>query len=244
MAAKIVSTPSFAGGALVQVAHNTAVADDGLVQVAIQYACLGTPQVVAANMRRFLPDAPPPLPLPPDLAALRLEGGTVYLTESRPTVLNGICYIDATYVGSSADQARRVTETWTTRSFSGEILGAVQLNTGTIPAIYGTISFDYTGVSRTVSWTFVEAQVDVALQARPLNIRNRREVSFGTANVIKRGVGYMVEQVPSISTAKVGRVTRVTKTVTGEYVSDNDGLVLLREDRRSGDVNLAPIVAG
>jgi hypothetical protein len=62
--------------------------------------------------------------------------------------------------------------------------------------------------------------------------------------VAKRGKGFMVQQVPSIATDKVGRVTRITKTVTGEYVSDNDGFNLLREDRRDSEVDLGPLLVG
>jgi hypothetical protein len=210
----------------------------------MQFACLGTPQVVARNVRLFLPDSPPPVALPPDVASLRLETGTVYLSEARPTTSNGICYIDATYVGSSADQARRVTETWTTRSFSGTILGELVIAGIKIPTIYGSISFDYTAVARSVSWTVVGAQGDVSLDAEPVSIRNRNETSLGTPSVVKRGKGFMVQQVPSIATDKVGRVTRITKTVTGEYVSDNDGFNLLREDRRDSEVDLGPLLVG
>jgi hypothetical protein len=244
MPATIISSSAFASGSLVLLSHNATVASDGLVQVQMQFACLGTPQVVATNMRRFLPDSPPPVALPTDVAALRLETGTVYLTEARPTTSNGICYIDATYSGSSADQARRVTETWTTRSFSGTILGELVVGGLKVPTIYGSVSFDYTGVSRSVSWTVIGAQGDVSLDAEPVNIRNRNETSLGTPSVVKRGKGFMVQKVPSISTDKVGRVTRITKTVTGEYVSDNDGYNLLREDRRDFEVDLGPLLVG
>jgi len=242
MPATVISTTEFANGGLALLSHNSTVEGDGIVQVAMQFACLGTPQVVATNMRRFIPDAPPPVALPASVSSLRLETGTVYLLDARNSIANGICYIDASYVGSSADQARRVTETWTTRSFSGTILGQLNLSGTSIATIFGTIAFDYTAVARTVNWTVIGAQGDVPLDARPVNIRNRNETRLGTANVTKRGIGYMVEQVPSISTEKVGRVTRITKTVTGEYVSDNDGFVLLREDRRASDVDLGPLV--
>jgi len=244
MPATVISSSAFASGSLVLVSHSATVASDGLVQVQMQLACLGTPQVVARNMRLFLPDSPPPVALPTDVASLRLETGTVYLSEARPTTSNGICYIDASYVGSSGDQARRVTETWTTRSFSGTILGELVIAGTKIPTIYGSISFDYTAVARTVSWTVIGAQGDVTLDARPVNIRNSNETRLGTPNVTKRGKGFMVQQVPSISTEKVGRVTRITKTVTGEYVSDNDGFNVLREDRRESEVDLGPLLVG
>jgi len=244
MPATVISSPSFASGSLVLLSHNATAASDGLVQVQMQFACLGTPQVVARNVRLFLPDSPPPVALTPDVASLRLETGPVYLSEARPTTSNGICYIDATYVGSSADQARRVTETWVRHSFNGTILGELNINGTKIPTIYGSIAFDYTAVARTVSWTVVGAQGDVALEAEPVNIRNRKEAIIGTPGVAKRGKGYMVQQVPSISTDKVGRVTRITKTVTGEYVSDNDGFNLLREDRRESEVDLGPLLVG
>ena len=244
MPATVISSAAFASGSLVLLSHNATAASDGLVQVQMQFACFGTPQVVARNVRLFLPDSPPPVALPPDVASLRLETGTVYLSEARPTTSNGICYIDATYVGSSADQARRVTETWTTRSFSGTILGELVIAGIKIPTIYGSISFDYTAVARSVSWTVVGAQGDVSLDAEPVSIRNRNETSLGTPSVVKRGKGFMVQQVPSIATDKVGRVTRITKTVTGEYVSDNDGFNLLREDRRDSEVDLGPLLVG
>ena len=243
MPATVISTTDFANGGLALLSHHSTVEGDGLVQVTMQFACLGTPQVVATNMRRFIPDAPPPVALPASVSSLRLETGTVYLLDARNSIANGICYIDASYVGSSADQARRVTETWTTRSFSGVTLGQININGTTIPTVFGTIAFDYTAVARTVNWTVIGAQGDVPLDARPVNIRNRSETVTDRPNIFKLGIGYMVKQVPSISTEKIGRVTRITKTVTGEYVSDNDGFKILIEESGS-DVDLSPLVFG
>jgi hypothetical protein len=241
MPSTIVSTPQFASGGLILSRHNASVADDGLVQVQMHFACRGTPQIVASNMRRFIPDAPPPMPLPSTVSALRLQTGTVYLTEAHPHISNGICYIDAKYVGSSADQAPRITEAWTARTFNGEILGRRLANNGNLLAVvFGTVSFDYTAVARSVRWTVVgdvvtqrgALQGDIPLGSNlvPVDLRNLRIVQLDL-NAVQLGTGYMDDEVFSVSTEKIGRVTRITKTVVGEYVSDNDGLLLLPRRR-------------
>lgn len=245
MAFTIRSTTAFAAGQIILQNHTFNVADDGLVSARFSFACLGTSAVVAAAMRKFIVDMPPPVALPADMTALRLETGNIYLSDVSSRIENGICYIEANYVGSNADQARRVTESWTTRSFNGTILGEYTVAGTLIATVYGSINFDYTAVSRTVSWTVIGAQGDVALDAQPVNIRNKKETILPAAvTVFKRGKGYMVEQVASLQTSRVGRVTRIQKTVTGEYVSDNDGFKLLREDRRSTEIDLGPMMVG
>lgn len=246
MPATVRSSTSFAAGDLALLAHDFAVADDGFVQARFDFACLGTNTIVARNIARFTQDSRPPVTLPANMAALRLETGTVYLSDKTSRISNGICYITATYVGSSADQARRVTESWTTRTFSGNILGEYYVAGIAIATIWGSISFDYSAVSRTVRWTVIGAQGDVSLNAEPVNKRNRKEseLAAGGLTVLKRGKGFMTEQVPSIQTEKIGRVTRIQKTVTGEYVADNDGFKLLRPDRNPADVNLGPLLVG
>jgi hypothetical protein len=259
MPSLIRSNSAFAAGDLVLQSHNFSVADDGFVSARFNFACLGTPQVVARNMRLFEPDAPLPITLPNDLAALPLETRQVYCLNTDSHIASGICYIVAEYVGSSANQSRRIEETWTSRTFTGEILASLGFfSAGATTGILGVVSFDYMAVSRSVKWTTIAAGGDVALSAAPTNIRNLRETlntgstefvgiggggSFG-GSVFRLGPGYMVQPLVSLRATKVGRVTRLEKTVTGEYVSDNDGTRIIRPDQDATVLTIEPPTIG
>jgi len=237
MAYTIRSTASFAAGNLALLGHDFSVADDGLVSARFNFACLES--AAARNLPRFVPNAVPPVPLPADMTGLRLETGSVYLTDTSSRIANGICYIDATYAGSNADQGRRVTENWVSRSFSGTIIGRSRA-IGNPTVLYGTITFDYTAIERSVSWTAIEAAGEIKIESEAVNIRNLVETRANVATgPTKLGKGYMLQQTPSLQTEKVGRVTRYRKTVTGEFVSDHDGQKLLRPDRNASTLNIA-----
>lgn len=238
MPSTIRSSADFSAGRLALLGHDFTVADDGLVSARFRFACLGTNSVVASNIRRFVPDSVPPVALPADMTALRLETGNIYLSDATSRIERGICYIDANYVGSNADQQRRVTENWVSRTFSGTIIGRSQA-VGNPTVLYAVISFDYTAIERSVAWTAIAAAGEPALESKAVNIRNYTETRVNTAtNPTKLGKGYMLQQNPSLQTDKVGRVTRYRKTVTGELVSDHDGQKLLRPDRNASNLNI------
>jgi hypothetical protein len=236
MAYTIRSTASFAAGNLALLGHDFTVADDGLVSARFNFACLES--AAARNLPRFVPNAVPPVALPANMTGLRLETGNVYLADTTSRIANGICYIDATYAGSNADQGRRVSENWVSRSFSGTIIGQSRA-VGNPIVLYALITFDYTAIERTVAWTAIEAKGEPRLESSAVNIRNVRETRANTAtNVRKLGKGYMLQQTPSLQVERVGIVTRYRKTVTGEFVSDNDGQKLLLPNRNSSTLNI------
>jgi hypothetical protein len=239
MAATIRSSSDFAAGNIAMLGHDFTVSDDGLVAARFNFACLGTTAVVSRNLRRFIPDALPPVPLPADMTALRLENGAIYLSEVSSKIDRGICYINANYVGSNADQSRRVNENWVSRTFGGTIIGRSKA-IGNPTVLWGTVKFDYTAIERTVSWTAIQAAGEPKLESEAVNIRNFIETRANVATApTKLGKGYMLLQTPTLQTDKIGVVTRYRKTVTGEFVSDHDGQKLLRPDRNDSTLNIA-----
>jgi hypothetical protein len=157
MSAIIRANPSFAAGDLVLQAHQTRVAEDGFVQVSMDFACLAT--ALQRQAARFRMEQPPPVPLPADAAALPLESGAVYLNEIESTAEKGIGYLRVLYVGVSLDQKRRFTRAEVARSFSGSAsFGFRSVNNQAPQAsatffVPGTISFDYQTEALSARWS-------------------------------------------------------------------------------------------
>jgi hypothetical protein len=102
MPATIISTSSFASGEIVLLSHTMSIADNGLVTCNMQFACLATERVVQDNLAKFARNNTPPVALPDNVKYAGLQRGTVFLLSETHAIRNGICYIDATYVGAAS----------------------------------------------------------------------------------------------------------------------------------------------
>jgi len=152
MPATIHSNAAFGAGGLVLQSHETRVAEDGFVEIAMNFACLATAlDRQAANFRM---ESPPPVPLPADAAALSLQSGTVYLSAIETTAERGIGYLKALYVGVNLDQRRRITFAQVARSFSGtaDFVFRNRADNRLFP-VRSTITFDYTAERKSARWS-------------------------------------------------------------------------------------------
>lgn len=220
MASLIRSNTAFANGDLTLVEHSISVAEDGLVSVSANFACLGTKQVIANNLRNFQPDQGFPVALPADLASMPLETSMVYLDTYTSNVQNGICYITGNYVGSSTAQKYRVTRNYYTRSFDGFVR---TFSEGNITALT-TLSFEYDATEDRVVWTYInERKLSVTLKPKIDVIRNVKiGVSGGNSLNFYPDPRSVSQKITTNSSRdKVGIVTRVTTSAIAEYIQED-----------------------
>jgi len=218
MSAIIRANPSFAAGDLVLQAHQTRVAEDGFVQVSMDFACLAT--ALQRQAARFRMEEPPPVPLPADAAALPLETGNVYLNEIESTAEKGIGYIRVLYVGASLDQKRRPTQVLAQRSFSGRSRFSQTIIRGPIAGtrnIILPIIFDYTAESLTVAWSAIGEAPSPPLEPKITDVRNIQggaDLVTRTDRYIVPGPFYKLKLLVDMSVTPFGPVKRYIKTVT------------------------------
>jgi hypothetical protein len=214
------SNPDFNNGGLVLQAHTTRVAEDGFVEIGMNFACLAT--ALQRNLFRFRMELPPPVALPADAAALPLETNNVYLNSLDTTTDKGIGYLRAVYVGSSLDQRRNVSIKESQRSYSGTGTGAAQGNTTGTPFLgtFGfTETFDYTAQSLSVVWSSMGSSSNPRLAPAIKNIRNRSRDIARTDNVIVfAGDTFKVDVITDLTITPVGPVKRYALTATAQAV--------------------------
>jgi hypothetical protein len=223
MSAIIRSNPSFAAGNLVLQAHQTRVAEDGFVQVSMDFACLAT--ALQRQAARFRMEEPPPVPLPADAAALPLESGAVYLNEIESTAEKGIGYLRVIYVGVSLDQKRRVARSEVARSFSGSATFRYRSTTSNASfSVPGTVAFDYQAEALSARWSSLSAN-DKGPTLDPKIIGTS---GGGVAvnppvgpGIVSAGVSANFKVTIKIESqsAPVGPVYRFAKTATAIYAS-------------------------
>jgi len=214
------SNSEFSAGQLVLQSHNTKVNDDGFVQVSMNFACLAA--ALQQNLTLFRMEATPPVPLPADVSALPLQGGSIYLSEVSSTADKGIGYIQCLYVASSLDQKRRIARAEVQRSFSGPYTYRFSsLSAGRIN-VEGTIAFDYTAESLSVSWSSLAAS-DRGPELKPKiikrsNFNGQVNPPVGGNFTSAGGTGNFSEQIKEdFQAVPVGRVWRFSKTATMTY---------------------------
>jgi hypothetical protein len=221
------SNPDFNNGGLVLQAHTTRVAEDGFVEISMNFACLAT--ALPRNLFRFRMEQPPPVALPADAAALPLETNNVYLNSLDTTTDKGIAYLRAVYVGASLDQKRNVSIKESQRSYSGQGVGT---STGTGPLLgrfLGTFNFtetfDYTSESLTVNYCAIGRASRPTLTPQIKNIRNRQN-NIVTAGPVRASGGdtFRKETVVDFSEVSVGPVKRYTMTASAQAVQANSFL--------------------
>lgn len=235
MSAIIRGTPAFMAGGIVLVEHEVALADDGFVEAQMNFACLASS--LATNLPRFAQDRPPPLAastggvrlpsdtgLPQDLANLRLERNNVFLTKLVTSVEKGIAYLTGVFVGVSAYQQRRITETEQIRGFGGRRrFNLFRLDNGQSAGFtFSRISFEYTAVVRSVSYAAIGQVSEPQISGSIKDIRNRNGFSLPTLPGVRStpvGAGWRVEQYASLTKTPVGIVTRFVKSAEAVVVT-------------------------
>jgi hypothetical protein len=217
MPATIRSSAEFSSGNPVLTSHTTNVAPDGFVEVRMSFACLES--ALRSNLARFRMEATPPSPLPSDVAALPLETGALYLNAIASTTEKGIGYIEATFVGCSLDQKKRITETRSQRSFSGRYQ-VLRINTtgNANPSLVNVpITFDYTAQAFTVAWSAIGEAPAPILEPTIIEVRNLEEntsfLTSSTSYTLPAGRSYDIKLVEELSITPVGPVKRYVKTV-------------------------------
>lgn len=184
MPAIVQSTTSFSQGEITLLDHDVKVNQNGLVEVSMSFACLNTEVFAPRNLAKFGKGAVPPVTLPNDVKAVGLANNMIYLADHSVKTSNGICYINANYVGVLASFATNAqtsaprTITTEARSFSGYGEAQVELgqNTAEVKITYA-ISFDY--------YAEVESVQYASLTNQPQNIA--RAIEKGRYNV-KRSI--------------------------------------------------------
>jgi hypothetical protein len=182
MPATIISSPQFAAGAVVLLRHTLSVEENGFVSVPMSMACLGTEAVMARTLALFKPNALPPVALPDNVKATPLVNKAVYLADYQSRTENGICYIDANYVGISALDLVQRSQSQEVKSFGGLFNYRLDLGGNTaIVNITGNISFDYVATSLAAVWCSYSATEKNILTSTPegerFNIRRDSTVN-------------------------------------------------------------------
>lgn len=229
MPSTIQSTSSFNAGGLVLQRHTCSVEEDGFVEISMTFACLAS--FLNARILAFRMESAPPLGLPADVAALPLDTGRVYLNAITTTTDKGIGYIEATYVGSSRDQKRRVNVVETRESFSGTGTARATTNLGfngtvQLPSFQFTETFDYTSETFSVVFSSVGSRgAGLSLFPRTKEIRNYSRAPFQTiGNVtVSPQSGYKEERITTISQTNIGPVVRYRQTVQAVFVQKPRG---------------------
>lgn len=220
MPSVIRSASEFSASQLVLQAHKTKVSDDGFVQVSMSFACLAS--ALQQNLALFRMEAAPPASLPADVRALPLQGGSIYLSELNTRSAVGIGYIDCLYVGSSLDQKRRIVRAEVQRSFSGPYTYRFSSPTAGKIGVEGTISFDYTTESLSVTWSSLSA-TDRGPQLKPkiiklTNFNGSVNPPVGPGITSAGGTGNFKQELKEdFQAIPVGPVFRFSKTATMTY---------------------------
>jgi len=223
MSAIIRANPSFAAGDLVLQAHQTRVAEDGFVQVSMDFACLAT--ALQRQAARFRMEEPPPVPLPADAAALPLESGAVYLNEIESTAEKGIGYLRVLYVGVSLDQKRRVARAEVARSFSGSATFNFRSTvTNTNFSVPGNIAFDYQAEALSARWSSLSQNDNgPTLKPKIIDVTDRiRDVNPPVGpGIVSTGisVNFKIKTKIESQSVPVGPVYRFSKTATAIYAA-------------------------
>lgn len=217
MPATIVSNAAFANGQLVDLANTLNVQENGLVQVQLSYACLGTASAIERNMALFVKDSPPPLPLPEAVRNTPLVNKNVFLVNHTQRTERGIYYIDAQYVGVSALDKVKVSQDTEERSHSGYFIYSFTTGVTTVKAV-GTITFDYTSPTTTVEHCSYDLKSRKGGKLLGDDPPKQRNVQILPADRIGQGGSFpFPNDVVSTSIEKVGPVFVIRETTRVEY---------------------------
>lgn len=222
MASTVISSPEFSAGNLVLLKHALSLRENGLVSVAMSMACLGTEAVMARNLARFGKDALPPVALPDNVKATPLVNNAIYLSDYQSRAENGICYIDANYVGINSVQREEYSESSNTKSFSGYKFYNRNFN-GNVVLFFFPWSFDYIATSVSISHCSLDSASRREPQGRIDDRFNFRggapDESYYYASV---GVP-RIKQVIGVQINKVGPVFVINETANPELEQDEVG---------------------
>jgi hypothetical protein len=182
MPATIQSSSEFAAGEIALLSHDCRVSANGLIEVGMSFAFLSTPTFTPRNLAKFGKGAVPPVALPSSVQSSRPINGAVYLLDYTAKSENGICYVQANYVGTNGGQS--VSVSYSVQSYSG--YGTAEVNLGANPAkveITFAISFDY--AMTITSYEYVEFKPQSKLKGLAIingEWNKKTSVSLGGTN--------------------------------------------------------------
>ena len=221
MASLVRSNTDFAAGNLALLGHALNVRESGLVTVTMSLACLGTESVMRRNLAFLTRDSAPPVALPANVKAVPLLNDGIFLADFQTNYENGICYIDTNYVGISAGGRFEYGEQSNTKSFSGLLFADRFFTGGATILTYHNWSFDFTGVSVTISHCSFDPKSRRVPKGR---IEDRFNYKGGLPNAYDYRVSTVgqlrIKQVMSTQIVKNGPVYVITETANPEFEQD------------------------
>jgi hypothetical protein len=227
MSYTIRSTPQFAAGQVVLTQHSASTRLNGLVEVAMEFACIGTQSALSRNMSLFLPGTSPPVALPEDLANAPLINGNVFLHEYTTRAQNGICYFSANYVGINSTVEGQSSESSTTKSALIATRKRVVLPGGSTGFIFVQLSFDYLAVEARIQYCSFDLKNRKTVGGRIEQIRNIKRYAGGTQAMQAQAATISPYTLPrqdvlAMSFEKIGPVYVITESSSPEFGGGSD----------------------